>query len=68
LLARAAPDRLNEVLGSGRFRLAKNRDEITRDVGEARIGREFYPYLLVLLAVVLGLEHLFSNRFYRRNE
>jgi hypothetical protein len=37
-------------------------------VGEARIGREFYPYLLVLLAVVLGLEHVFSNRFYKRNE
>ena len=67
-LARLVPDRLDEVLGKDRYRLATNQDEIIRDVGEARIGREFYPYLLVLLAVVLGLEHLFSNRFYNRND
>lgn len=67
-LSRAPAGRLDEVLGKDRYRIAANREEITRDVGEARIGREFYPYLLVLLAIVLGLEHLFSNRFYKRNE
>ncbi len=30
----------------------------------ASIGREFYPFLLALLAAVLGCEHLMSNRFY----
>jgi len=37
-------------------------------VGEARMGREFYPFLLPLLALILGLEHLLANRFYRRGE
>ena len=64
----AAPAVLDQILGAERYKLARNRDEIERDVGESRVGREFYPYLVVVFVLVLGLEHVLSNRFYRREE
>jgi hypothetical protein len=67
-LTPAAPGRLDELLGPDRYQLARNREEINREIGEARIGREFYPYLLTMLAVVMALEYLLSNLFYRKRE
>jgi hypothetical protein len=64
-LTRASPERLNESLGEDRYQLARTRDEFRRKIGLARQGREFYPLLLVMLAVVMGLESLLANRFYR---
>ena len=57
---------MDELFGENRYKLARSRKDIQREVGESRVGREFYPYLLVLLALVLSLEHLLANRFYRR--
>jgi hypothetical protein len=65
-LARIKPDELTALLGVGRFRLAHGREEIDRNVSAGRIGRELYPLLIVLVALVLGAEHLLANRFYRR--
>lgn len=65
-LRRLAPEKLDEILGESRYQLARNRDEIVLEVDHARVGREFYPYLMTLLVIVIGLEHLFSNRFYRK--
>jgi len=67
-LQRLPPDGLDKVLGAGRFHAARSREEIDRGIGEARVGREFYPFLLLTLVVVLGLEHLLANRFYRPGE
>ncbi|MGE0759626.1 MAG: BatA domain-containing protein [Pirellulaceae bacterium] len=63
-LARLPRAQLEEGLGEDTVRYARSRDEIVFEVGEARVGREFYPYLLLVLAIVLGLEHLLANRFY----
>jgi hypothetical protein len=57
---------LDAVLGKGRYQLARSQDEIDRAVGNDRIGSEFYPLLVTLLAVALGLEHVLANRFYRK--
>jgi hypothetical protein len=65
-LRRLSQDQLESMLGKDRYQLARDRDEIVLEVGHARVGREFYPYLMVLLVIVVGLEHLFSNRFYRK--
>jgi len=65
-LRRLSREQLEAILGQDRYQLARNRDEIVMEVGQARVGREFYPYLMALLVMVLGLEHLFSNRFYRQ--
>jgi len=59
---------LDQRLGADRYRFAATRDEIDRDVGEARRGREFFPLLMIGLAVILGLEQLLANRFYKPPE
>jgi hypothetical protein len=56
---------LDGVLGPDRYHLARTLDELTSGVGEARLGREFYPLLISLWAVLFALEHLLANRFYR---
>jgi hypothetical protein len=67
-LSRLEKSRLNELLGKDRYQLARSQEEIDRAVGNDRIGSEFYPLLIVLLATALGLEHVLANKFYRREE
>jgi hypothetical protein len=66
-LTRLSREELDSRLGQGRYQLARDQDEIELEVGEARVGREFYSHLLVLLIVVLGIEQLMANRFYRKS-
>ncbi len=66
-LDRVTREALGELLGEERFRLARSREEITRDVNLGRVGTELYPLLILLVAAVLGLEHVIANRFYRRD-
>ncbi|MFM2097034.1 MAG: hypothetical protein RIS70_4158 [Planctomycetota bacterium] len=65
-LTRLTNAQLDEMLGPERYQLARSREEINREIGEARVGREFYSYLLLGLVVILAIEQLLSNRFYRR--
>jgi hypothetical protein len=64
-LERLDRKQLDLLLGADQYRLARSRAELDRGVGEARVGREFYPYLIVLLVLVLCVEYLLANRFYR---
>lgn len=66
-LARVTPEQLHPALGE-RFHLAKNQEEIDRAVGSARVGSEFYPLLMAMVALIFGLEHVLANRFYRGRE
>jgi hypothetical protein len=65
-LARTDEDGLKEVFGDTEFRLARSRDEIDRHVSTGRVGRELFPFLMALVAIALAVEHVLSNRFYRR--
>ena len=67
-LSRLPPEKLDELLGKGRYHLARSKDELDRAVGNDRIGSEFYPLLITLVAVALGLEHVLANRFYRKDD
>jgi hypothetical protein len=67
-LVRLSREQLDAMLGKERYQFARSREEINRAVGNERVGSEFYPMLAVLLAAVLGLEQVLSNRFYRRDE
>jgi hypothetical protein len=63
-------DRLSEqelagIFGPLKFRLARTRQQIDRDISIGRVGQELFPPLVLLLAVVLGLEMLVANRFYK---
>jgi hypothetical protein len=67
-LSRLPRKELDALLGNERYQLARNKDEIDRAIGNDRIGSEFYPLLVTLLAVALGLEHVLANRFYRKDD
>jgi len=67
-LTRLPRERLDEVLGRGRFHLARSKEEINRAVGADRVGSEFYPLLVTLLACLLGMEQVLANRFYRKSD
>lgn len=64
-LTRLPKEKLEDLLGKDRFQFARSREEINRAVGTDRIGSEFYPLLITLLALVLGLEQILANRFYK---
>ena len=64
-LARLPIEELKEIFGPFEFRVAESRQEIDRDISTGRVGRELFPPLMLLLAVVLAGEMLVSNRFYR---
>jgi Aerotolerance regulator N-terminal len=66
-LKRLSRDELTALLGDGKFRLSRGRDEIERNVNLDRTGREMYPLLIILVALLLGAEHLLANKFYRRD-
>jgi hypothetical protein len=67
-LTRLEPEKFDELLGKGRYKLARNQQQIDRAVGADRIGSEFYPLFVTLMAVVLGIEHVLANRFYRKSD
>ncbi len=64
-LARIGKPQLDGWLGRGRYAVAENEDQIQRAQGAGRVGLEFYPSLIRLLAVVFLAEMLVSNWFYR---
>jgi len=63
-LERVEISELDQVLGLGRYQLARDRDQIQRQQGSSRQGQEFYPILVMLMLLFLGIEYLMSNRFY----
>ncbi len=67
-LARLSAEELTNLLGKDRFRLSRGQSEIERDVSLGRTGRELYPLLILLVAIILGLEHVLANKFHRRDK
>ncbi len=63
-LSRVDPADIDKVLGANRYQLANDKNQLQRQQGETRRGQEFYPLLLLMLVVVLGVEYLLSTRFY----
>jgi hypothetical protein len=65
-LTRIDAGQLTGILGEGRFQLARERDEIERQQGTTRLGQEFYPVLALTLGLLLALELIMANRFYKK--
>ena len=63
-LPRMPSENLNAIFGESRYQLVRENAEIERAQGRNRVGREFYPVLMVMLAMVVVLEQLLANRFY----
>jgi hypothetical protein len=64
-LDRLADPELANVFGSMKYRLAHTREQIDRDISVGRVGRELFPPLILLVAILLGIEMLMANRFYK---
>jgi len=64
-LTRASKDAVDLVLGTDRYQIATDQSEIEMKQGTARKGQEFFPLLMLLALVVMGVENLLSNRFYK---
>lgn len=64
-LDRLSDQELAALFGPIKFRHARTRDQIDRDISMGRVGRELFPSLILLVALFLGVEMLVANRFYR---
>jgi hypothetical protein len=64
-LDRLSDKELAGVFRPLKFHLARTQQQIARDVSAGRVGRELYPPLIVLVALILGLEMFVANRFYK---
>jgi hypothetical protein len=64
-LERTTTQQLDAVLGADRYQLAVDQEQLVREQGRQREGREFFPFLVALVAATLVLEQLLANRFYR---
>lgn len=64
-LARVEDATIVDALGKDRVQIARSQEEIEVRVGQGRVGRELFPFLILLLALALGVETLLANRFYR---
>ena len=63
-------DRLDDKQVQDLFRpftpkVAHSRDQIDRSVSVGRVGRELFPPLILVVALVLAAECLVANRFYK---
>ena len=63
-LTRLTASGLDDHLGSERFRLADNLEQLEDDINAADFSQEIFPLLLVLVVVLFCGEHLVANRFY----
>jgi len=64
-LVRTDETELKRLFGEQSFHIARNQEQIDRHVSLDRVGRELFPLLIALVAIVLGVEHVLANRFYR---
>ncbi len=64
-LDRSEEKQLFGLFGSFKDIVSLSRDHIDRSVSMARVGRELYPSLIFLVALVLAMEYLVANRFYK---
>ncbi len=65
-LDRHADKDLAQLFGTFAYRVARSKDQIELNVSTGRVGRELFGMLILVAAVILGLEHVLANRFYKK--
>jgi hypothetical protein len=63
-LGRLSDSELAAVFGEGNFAVARTADELREVMGDVRIGRELFPWLMPLILLIFAVEHWLANRFY----
>jgi hypothetical protein len=64
-LAAAEASTLDPILGKDRYKVADNLDDLNRQVEETTIGREAFPWIMLLILLLVTLENFLANTFYR---
>ncbi len=64
-LERIPDEQLARLFAPAPYHLAHNRQEIEVRVGSGGDVWDLFPLLILAVAVVLGLEHVVANRFYK---
>src|SRR5206468_13118053 len=64
ILTRVSEQDLKGILGEAPFSLARDREQINRQLTETRVGHDLFPLLIALAAIMLAAEHVLANRFY----
>ena len=64
-IRRLGDERIKELLGDAPYQITKQFGELKREANPDRRGRELFPILICLVAVVLGTEQVLANRFYK---
>lgn len=69
LVPRVAPDAIEKLFGDGSV-VAAGQNRKLRDAMEGQLRQpiELFPWLMILLLLVLAVENLLANRFYRKEE
>ncbi|TWT85791.1 hypothetical protein Pla123a_05980 [Posidoniimonas polymericola] len=63
-LQRVTDEQIAAALPEGRYRLAAGEADLAEQVDIGRVGRELYPWLIMLAVIALAAEHFVANRFY----
>jgi hypothetical protein len=64
-LARLSEQEVHDIFGPFAPQLARSSEQIVRNVHDARVGREIYAWLIIVVAGLLSMEYIVSNWFYK---
>ena len=67
-LTRLSTEELDNLLGEGRYQVARSIGELDESISIADLGREVYGIALLLAIVAFLGEHMVANRFYEADE
>jgi hypothetical protein len=67
-LDRLSKEDLDSHLGPERYSIARDIENLQRNVKTGRLGREAFPLVVLLLLTVFVGEHLVANRFYKADQ
>lgn len=62
--SRATEPDLDNLLGEGRYSVARDVEDLTRSVTAGRLGVEVFPIILAIVTFLFSLELVSGNRFY----
>lgn len=64
-LARLNQQEVHDLFGPYPPQVARSNAEIVRNVHDARVGREIFSWLIIVVAGLLSMEYIASNWFYK---
>jgi hypothetical protein len=65
---RIRDDDLNNVLGDGRYSVAKDVESLRTNVTQGRVGKEVFSLVLLIMIGIFCTEHIVANWFYEAEQ